>query len=83
MKRIFALALAVVLCLGCLAACSGGKTTESKTIKIGYLGPLSGNVAQYGIAEKLLLTAAMLLGRLEIYPLLFAFSPSTWTGKKS
>lgn len=39
--------------------------------------------AQYGIAEKLLLTAAMLLGRLEIYPLLFAFSPSTWTGKKS
>ena len=50
MKRIFALALVVVLCLGCLAACSGGKTTESKTIKIGYLGPLSGNVAQYGIA---------------------------------
>lgn len=50
MKRILALALVLVLCLGCLAACGGGKTTESKTIKIGYLGPLSGNVAQYGIA---------------------------------
>ena len=50
MKRILALALVLVLCLGCLAACGGGKTTEAKTIKIGYLGPLSGGVAQYGIA---------------------------------
>ncbi len=39
--------------------------------------------AQYGVPEKLLLTAAMLLGRLEIYPLLIAFSPSTWSRKKS
>lgn len=52
MKRILALTLILVLCLGCLAACGGdgGKTTESKTIKVGYLGPLSGGVAQYGIA---------------------------------
>ncbi len=52
MKRILALALMVVLCIGCLAACSGGKTTNDtpSTIKIGYLGPLSGGVAQYGIA---------------------------------
>ena len=50
MKRILALALVLVLCLGCLAACGNEKTTESKTIKIGYLGPLSGGVAQYGIA---------------------------------
>ena len=52
MKRILALVLVVVLCLGCLAACGSEKTTttETKTIKIGYLGPLSGAVAQYGIA---------------------------------
>ena len=50
MKRILALTLVIVLCLGCLAACGNEKTTESKTIKIGYLGPLSGGVAQYGIA---------------------------------
>ena len=50
MKRILALALVLVLCLGCLAACGSEKTTETKTIKIGYLGPLSGGVAQYGIA---------------------------------
>jgi len=47
MKKILALVLAVMLCLGCMAGCAG-KTTD--TIKIGYLGPLSGDVAQYGIA---------------------------------
>jgi trk system potassium uptake protein TrkH len=31
--------------------------------------------------SKLLLSAAMLLGRLEIFPLLVAFAPSTWTKK--
>ena len=55
MKKTIALILAVILCLALLTACgdkSGGKTgsTAAQPIKIGYLGPLSGNVAQYGIA---------------------------------
>ncbi|MBQ4065146.1 MAG: TrkH family potassium uptake protein [Clostridia bacterium] len=35
----------------------------------------------FSYPAKLLLSAAMLLGRLEIFPLLVAFSPSTWTKK--
>ncbi len=69
MKKTLALILALVLCLGLLAACSGNKdggttptaapapggATEAPAgstdpIKIGYLGPLTGGVAQYGIA---------------------------------
>ena len=29
--------------------------------------------------SKIILSFAMLLGRLEVFPLLFAFNPSTWT----
>jgi len=55
MKKTIALLLAVILCLALLTACgssSGGKSggTAAQPIKIGYLGPLSGGVAQYGIA---------------------------------
>lgn len=32
----------------------------------------------YSVLSKIVLSAAMLLGRLELYPLLIAFSPSTW-----
>ena len=46
----------------------------------GAVGP-AGSYADYSGFSKILLSAAMLLGRLEIYPLLFAFSPSTWTKK--
>ena len=44
------------------------------------IGP-AGSFAEYSGFSKLVLSAAMLLGRLEIYPLLIAFTPSTW--KKS
>lgn len=44
------------------------------------VGPAS-SYADYSVFSKLVLTAAMLLGRLEIYPLLVIFSPSTWTKK--
>jgi len=47
---------------------------------LGAFGPAS-NFAAYSPFGKLLLSAAMLLGRLEIFPLLIAFSPSTWTKK--
>jgi len=47
---------------------------------LGAFGPAS-SFAAYSPFGKLLLSAAMLLGRLEIFPLLIAFSPSTWTKK--
>lgn len=47
---------------------------------LGAVGPAS-SFAAFSAPSKLLLSAAMLLGRLEIFPLLVAFSPSTWTKK--
>ena len=43
----------------------------------GVVGP-TGNYANYTSFSKLILSTAMLLGRLEIFPLLLAFSPATW-----
>ena len=37
-----------------------------------------GTFADYSIVSKIVLSLAMLLGRLELYPLLIAMSPSTW-----
>jgi trk system potassium uptake protein TrkH len=45
---------------------------------IGAVGPM-GSYADYSIFSKLILSFAMLFGRLEIYPLLIALNPSTWT----
>ena len=48
------------------------------------IGPLFGsigNFAPYTLFSKLLFSFAMLLGRLEIYPVLLAVMPSTWTRK--
>ena len=45
------------------------------------VGPLFGEVstfAPYSVSSKLLLSFAMLLGRLEIYPLIILFMPVTW-----
>ncbi len=42
------------------------------------VGP-AGSFAPFSDFSKLILSAAMLLGRLEIFPLLVAFSPATWT----
>ena len=47
---------------------------------LGAVGPM-GSYAGYSGFSKLILSFAMLLGRLEIYPILFAFIPSTWTRK--
>lgn len=46
----------------------------------GAVGPM-GSYADYSPFSKLVLSAAMLFGRLEIYPLIFVFSPSLWTKK--
>jgi trk system potassium uptake protein TrkH len=37
--------------------------------------------ADYTWFSKIVLSLAMLLGRLELYPLLFAFTPGAWTRK--
>ncbi|MBR2405697.1 MAG: TrkH family potassium uptake protein [Clostridia bacterium] len=48
---------------------------------LGEVGP-AGSYGGYSILSKLVLSLAMLLGRLEIYPLLVVLSPSTWQTKK-
>ncbi len=51
--KLLAIVMALVLCLGCLAACGGKKDSESAgTIKIGLSGPLTGGAAVYGLAVK-------------------------------
>ena len=44
---------------------------------LGAVGPM-GSYADYSVFSKLVLSFGMLLGRLEIYPLLIALSPRTW-----
>lgn len=46
MKKLICLAMAMFMVLGCLAGC----TTKAETIKIGILGPHTGDYAQYGVA---------------------------------
>ncbi len=48
---------------------------------LGAVGP-AGNFAAYSAFSKFVLSAAMLLGRLEIYPLLLVCSPSAWVRNK-
>ena len=44
------------------------------------VGPAS-NFAAYSVFSKIVLSFAMLFGRLELYPILLALMPSTWTKK--
>ena len=45
---------------------------------LGAVGP-TGSYADYSVLSKVVLSFAMLLGRLEIYPLVLALLPGTWT----
>ena len=47
---------------------------------LGAVGP-TGSYADYSVLSKVVLSFAMLLGRLEIYPLVLALLPGTWTKK--
>ncbi len=47
---------------------------------LGSVGP-SGNYLEFSVFSKLVMAAAMLLGRLEVFPLLLCFSPATWLKK--
>ena len=44
---------------------------------LGKVGPM-GNYGFYSVASKLILSFDMLAGRLEIFPLIMLFAPSTW-----
>ncbi|MBQ8526342.1 MAG: TrkH family potassium uptake protein [Clostridia bacterium] len=44
---------------------------------LGKVGP-TGNFSEYSFLSKIILTFDMLVGRLEIFPLLIIFSPYTW-----
>ncbi len=44
---------------------------------MGKVGPM-GNFSEYSPLSKLVLTFDMLAGRLELFPMLILFSPSTW-----
>ncbi len=48
----------------------------------GIIGP-TGNFASYNVASKFILILNMLLGRLEIFPILILFSPSAWKKMKT
>ncbi|MEA4911796.1 MAG: ABC transporter substrate-binding protein [Oscillospiraceae bacterium] len=54
MKKFAALVAVLALCLTVFAGCSGGAVsdgdTAAQTIKIGFIGPLTGGTAQYGNA---------------------------------
>ncbi len=58
------------------------ETNLSATVSaFNNIGPLFGelsNFAPYSVFSKLVLSFAMLLGRLEIYPILILFMPATW-----
>ena len=48
----------------------------------GDVGPM-GSFADYSAFSKLVFSFAMLLGRLEIFPLVIALSPSTWNKSRA
>ena len=47
---------------------------------LGSVGPVL-NFADYSAVSKIVLSIAMLLGRLELFPLIITLAPSTWTKK--
>ncbi len=47
---------------------------------VGFAGPM-GSFAEFSAFSKVCLSFAMLLGRLEIYPIILTLSPSTWRKK--
>ena len=45
------------------------------------VGPM-GNFSEFSYASKLLLSFDMLVGRLEIFPMLLLFAPSIWKRRR-
>lgn len=86
--RYFGLYMLILAAATVLLCLDGGKglTIESNITAavscLNNIGPAYGVVAggyyMYNWFSKLLLSFAMLIGRLEIYPILLTFAPSTW-----
>ncbi len=81
----------ILFVVGCLLLCTEpfGLETNFSAMSacfnnvgpgFGLVGPAASYVS-YSPLSKLVLSFAMLFGRLEIYPLLFVLIPSTWTRK--
>ena len=51
-KKVFAIIMAAAMMLACLAGCGSKAPSNTATIKIGGIGPLTGGAATYGIATK-------------------------------
>ena len=51
-KKVFAIIMAAAMMLACLAGCGSKAPSNTATIKIGGIGPLTGGNATYGIATK-------------------------------
>ena len=89
----FAIYMVCILVIFLILGLESGKTFDIETnfsatvACFNNIGPgLSGvgptaSYADYSALSKIVLSFAMLLGRLEIFPILIVFSPSTWTKK--
>ena len=51
-KKVFAIIMAAAMMLACLAGCGNKPAESGAVIKIGGIGPLTGDAATYGIATK-------------------------------
>lgn len=84
---IYICCFAVILLLMCIESPDLETAFTASASCFNNVGPgfaAVGPTANYGFYSefsKLVLTAAMLLGRLEIYPLILCFTPYTWTKK--
>ena len=52
MKKFVALLLACLMVVGMLAGCGSSKTAKNTALRIGMIGPLTGDAAVYGNAVK-------------------------------
>lgn len=81
---IFALTFAILCFDPCqqLTLEANFATTSSCLNNVGpSLGVCASTMYMYSPVSKLVLAVVMLIGRLEIYPILIAFAPSTWLNK--
>ncbi len=82
----------VIMIVSCLVVSLDGftmETTLTATIScLNNVGPVLGTIGPYGnfsgfsYLSKIVFSGAMLLGRLEIMPIIILFSPSTWFKKR-
>jgi len=85
--RAYFISYILIICVSTLLSLDGFDFTTNLAAEIacfnntgpgiGLVGP-TGNYSAYSAFSKMLLSVNMLLGRLEIYPILIVFSRSAW-----